>query len=64
MELTFPGGSGIVDPSGQVLAEGDGERGLIVAECELQEARTMRVRVPVSKDERPELYAGWRAGSR
>lgn len=64
MELTFLGGSRIVDPSGKVLAEGDGERRLIVADCELQESRTMRVRVPVSKDERPEIYAGWRAQSR
>jgi predicted amidohydrolase len=64
MELTFPGASAIVDPDGKLLAEGCGETELVVADLDLEQARTMRVRVPVAKDERPDVYAQWRAHDR
>ncbi len=57
--LTFPGNSLIVDPHGEVLAEGQGKQGLVTASIDLEVARQMRIHVPVEKDERPELYAQW-----
>lgn len=59
MTLEFPGASLIVDPDGRVLAEGGGAEELVAAEIELDLARRMRVRVPVEKDERRDLFAGW-----
>jgi predicted amidohydrolase len=59
MELAFPGNSLIVDPHGHVLAEGRGEEGLVEAEVELQRMRDLRVRVPIQKDQRPDLYRAW-----
>ena len=59
LELDFPGNSLVVSPHGEVLAEGRGEEGLVVAEVDLALARELRVRVPVAKDERRELYARW-----
>ena len=63
LSLDFPGHSLIVDPHGTVLAEGDGDAGLVSAEVDLAAAREMRVRVPVAKDQRRELYAAWDARS-
>jgi predicted amidohydrolase len=59
--LEFPGNSLIVDPHGSVLAEGDGQEGLVAAEVDLALANEMRLRVPVAKDQRRELYAAWEA---
>jgi predicted amidohydrolase len=59
MELVFPGNSLIVDPDGRVLAEGRGEDGLVIADLALDVARTLRVRVPIAKDERGALYRAW-----
>jgi predicted amidohydrolase len=59
MELTFPGRSRIVDPDGRVVASAESEQALIVADLDLEAARTMRVRVPVEKDERRSSYADW-----
>ncbi len=59
LELEFPGNSLVLDPHGSVLAEGDGEDGLIAAEVDLERSRRLRVRVPIAKDERPDLYARW-----
>jgi len=64
LELEFPGNSLIVDPHGTVLAEGRGEEGLIVAEVDLDLVRRLRVRVPIAKDERPDLYERWGRSSR
>lgn len=61
LELAFPGNSLVVDPAGRVLAEGEGEAGLVTAAIEPADARRMRVRVPVAKDRRPDLYEGWGA---
>lgn len=59
--LRFPGNSLIAHPSGEALAEGAGELGLVAAHFELAEARKLRVRVPIDKDRRAELYRGWGA---
>lgn len=59
--LEFPGNSLIVSPHGEVLAEGHGVDGLVAAHLDLEEARHYRVRVPVAKDRRPDLYARWTA---
>lgn len=59
LELVFPGNSLIVDPDGRVLAEGRGERGLVVADLDLDVARTLRIRVPIAKDERESVYRKW-----
>ncbi len=63
-ELRFPGHSLIVDPHGEILAEGDAERGLVTAQVDLEVARHMRVHVPIEKDERVALYARWENESR
>jgi predicted amidohydrolase len=60
-ELAFPGNARIVAPDGRVLATGSGGEELVLAEVDLDEARTLRIRVPVAKDERPELYRRWAA---
>lgn len=59
MTLEFPGASLVVDPDGRVLAEGGGTEELVTAEIDLELARKLRVRVPVEKDERRDLFAGW-----
>ncbi|MCE9592929.1 MAG: hypothetical protein K8S98_01945 [Planctomycetes bacterium] len=60
LELDFPGNSLIVAPSGETLAEGRGEDGLLVADIDLEVARDLKRRVPVAKDRRRELYERWR----
>jgi len=52
MELHFPGSSLIVDPSGNVLAEGDADERLIYADIDLALAKEQRRILPVQKDER------------
>ncbi len=59
LELTFAGNSLIVDGAGQVLAQGPGEEGLLVADLDLDSVRELRRRVPVRRDRRDELYRGW-----
>ena len=59
LELEFRGGSCLVDPEGRVLARGGAERELVSAELDLELPRALRIRVPVSKDERRDLYARW-----
>ncbi len=59
MELVFPGNSMVVDPSGKVLVEGQGDTGLIVADVDFDEVDRIRTRVPVKKDRRDDLYADW-----
>jgi omega-amidase len=59
LELSFPGQSLIVDPNGSVLAEGGSEEALVPAEIDLTLVRELRARVPVSRDQRPLLYAAW-----
>lgn len=56
-QLVFPGDSRIVDPMGQVVAEGAGADNPIVAELDMKRVRVMRRILPVAKDRRPDLYA-------
>ena len=64
LALEFPGNSLVVDPTGNVLAEGRGEPGLVAADVDLGAVREIRTRVPVSKDERRDLYGAWSSGER
>jgi len=61
--LEFPGDSLVVSPLGEVLGAASGgdeaHDGLVVADCDLDVARRFRTRVPVQKDELPELYRRW-----
>ena len=59
MELEFPGNSIVVSPYGEVLAEGRGEVGQVQPALELGQVHGYRTRVPVQKDDRPELYRSW-----
>jgi predicted amidohydrolase len=52
MELNFPGSSLIVDPEGNVLAEGDESTPLIYADLDLAKVEEQRRLLPVQKDER------------
>lgn len=60
LELAFPGRGSILDPHGRVLARGGAEAGLVTADVDLDVVRELRVRVPVTKDERRDVYARWR----
>lgn len=59
LELDFPGNSLIVSPYGELLAEGRGAEGLVEAQLDLRQVHRFRTRVPVQKDERPDLYRRW-----
>lgn len=61
LTLEFPGNSLIVDPYGEVLAEGRGEVGCLTADIDFERARELRRRVPVERDARPDVYAAWPA---
>lgn len=56
LELEFPGNSIAAGPRGEALAEGHGEEGVVIADLDLEAARELRVRVPVLKDRRPDVY--------
>lgn len=57
--LEFPGNSLLITPYGEVLASGEGQSGLVTGELDLDLARHFRVRVPVAKDDRADLYERW-----
>ncbi|MFT4539987.1 MAG: omega-amidase [Planctomycetota bacterium] len=59
MQLDFPGNSMIAGPDGDILAEGEGECGLVIADLDLDRVRQLRRRVPVTQDERCDLHASW-----
>lgn len=61
LELVFPGNSLVVDPAGRVLAEGSDTAATVLAEVDPEVSRRQRVRVPVAKDRREQLYRDWRA---
>lgn len=52
LELEFSGNSMIVSPHGEVLAEGEGQAGLVMAELDLSVAQDLRRRLPIAKDGR------------
>lgn len=53
---TFAGGSLVVSPSGEVLAEAGLGEEIIYAELDLSQIEQARSRVPVLRDRRPEVY--------
>ncbi|MDR2893080.1 MAG: carbon-nitrogen family hydrolase [Deltaproteobacteria bacterium] len=55
-KLKFCGHSMLVDPSGEILAEAGDEEAIIVADCELACLPTVRSRINVYRDRRPDLY--------
>lgn len=55
-EWTFPGGSMIIDPRGEVVSEAGEEEETISADIELDAVRQTRVRYPMFRDRRPDLY--------
>jgi len=59
LELEFSGNSLIVSPHGELLAEGRPDQEIVSADIDLDQARELRVRVPVAKDDRPDLHAAW-----
>lgn len=54
--LEFAGNSVVADGHGRCLAEGAGQEGAVVTDLDLEAMRKLRIRVPVGKDRRPELY--------
>jgi len=52
----FPGDGRIIDPTGEILATGNGDAGALTALIELRKVRTMRRILPVASDLRPEIY--------
>lgn len=52
----FFGHSMIIDPWGEVLAEGDEQESILSAEIDIAAVDEMRRRIPVFEDRRPELY--------
>jgi predicted amidohydrolase len=55
-EVTYPGQSLIVDPLGRVLAEGDDQERLVIAQAELREVRKARRYLTIYEDRRPHAY--------
>ncbi|MEP7285176.1 MAG: nitrilase-related carbon-nitrogen hydrolase [Chloroflexota bacterium] len=57
--LNFWGGSTIIDPDGDIIAEGPmHEEALIIQNIDLNQLRRTRTRLPLLRDERPSLIAG------
>ncbi|MHB8120597.1 MAG: carbon-nitrogen family hydrolase [Desulfuromonadaceae bacterium] len=55
-KLDFFGMSMIIDPKGELLAEGGEEEGELVAELDLQAMNNWRAQIPCFNDRRPECY--------
>lgn len=52
----FAGGSLVVGPRGEILAEGDEEEGLLTAELDLERVADFRRQIPIFSDRAPEAY--------
>jgi omega-amidase len=52
----YGGHSMVVDPWGEILAEGDGEETVLTVEIDPDVVRRVRATIPVFDDRRPELY--------
>jgi len=57
--LDFCGNSLVASPHGAVLAEGVEDERLVYADIDLEEARALKARVPVQRDERIADYRRW-----
>ena len=53
---TYCGHSIIIDPWGNVIAEGNDEEGIITGSIELSEVKEIRDMIHVFRDRRPESY--------
>lgn len=56
LPLEFPGASLVVSPHGAVLADAGAAEATAWADLDLGEARAYRTRIPLHKDERPDVY--------
>ena len=54
--VSFPGDGRVIDPTGEILATGNGDAGAVTALIELRKVRTMRRILPVASDLRPAVY--------
>ena len=61
---SFFGASAVIDPWGETLIEGDDGAALLTTTIDLSLVETVRNRIPVFADRRPELYVLDRAGVR
>ena len=52
----YLGDGRIVDPTGEILAAGSGDEGVLTAEVELKTVRTLRRILPIDRDQRPGFY--------
>lgn len=55
-EMEFAGESLVADPNGEIIVKAGAEEGLVIAEMELTQARTIRSRRPYLATRRPEWY--------
>jgi len=55
-ELTFSGGSFVVDPAGEIIATAGGDEELLVVDIDRREVARNRQKRPFLRDRRPELY--------
>jgi predicted amidohydrolase len=62
--IAFPGNSLVASAAGEALAEGRGEVGAILGLVDPELGHKQRIRVPVGKDRRGDLYDKWRAADR
>lgn len=53
---TFAGHSMVINPWGEVIAEGGEDEEILIAEIDLDEVNEARSRIPIFTDRRPELY--------
>ena len=54
--LVFPGSSMIVDPDGNVTAQGDDSPGVIIADINMDLVDQVRATIPVGRDRRDDIY--------
>jgi omega-amidase len=52
----YGGHSMVVDPWGEILAEGDGEEAVLTVDIDPTAVRRVRTTIPVFEDRRPEMY--------
>ncbi|WP_226087847.1 carbon-nitrogen family hydrolase [Mesobacillus sp. S13] len=53
---TFAGHSMVINPWGEVIAEGGDDEEILIAEIDLDEVKDARSKIPIFTDRRPELY--------
>lgn len=53
--LFFPGDALVIDPDGSLLQQGEMQEGMVMAEINMQQLARTRSRLPMLRDERPDL---------